>query len=179
VLDETDIGIDGTYVGNGRFAGRWPPAHRKFLVGLAKPCILPSTCTLETIMKIPTLLAAVTVSLLTALPAMAACSDPAGPGVDYSECNLTGANLRRADLTGADLTGADLSFADLTRATLTGATLTGANLRHAEMLDGILTGADLSGADFEQLMVEACRAAGRELEQCNLAGRGSLRHGSD
>lgn len=55
-------------------------------------------------MKPITLLAAVALSLTTALPAMAACSDHAAPNVDWSGC----------DLWGADLNGANLSLATWT-----------------------------------------------------------------
>ena len=41
-----------------------------------------------------------------AVSANAACSDPAGPGVDWSGCVLTHAYLYDANLSGADLSGA-------------------------------------------------------------------------
>jgi len=87
-------------------------------------------------MKPTTLLAAVALSLTTALPAMAACSDPAAKFVDWSYCNKSKANLTGADLFGSNLTGADLSDADFTGASLYEANLTGAYLD-----DAILNGA--------------------------------------
>jgi len=41
--------------------------------------------------------------------AMAACTDPAGPHVDWSCCDKANKNLIRADLYQANLTGANLS----------------------------------------------------------------------
>ena len=48
--------------------------------------------------------------MLTPAPAvMAACSDPAAPGVDWSGCDLTNRDLFDANLIGANLSGANLS----------------------------------------------------------------------
>ncbi len=101
------------------------------------------------------------------------CDAPAAPGVDWFECdksganlsgadlsnafmgwallpgaNLSGANLSNAGLIEADLTNADLSNADLTRADLTGANLSGANLRGANLLGADPQRAQLLGTDF-------------------------------
>jgi uncharacterized protein YjbI with pentapeptide repeats len=112
---------------------------------------------LEPSMNPLTFLAAAVLSLTVSLPAMAACSDPAGPGVDWQGCDksgvdlspfvdLSGANLVRANLSGANLTGANLSSANLYAANLSRANLWGANLSHAGMVDANLTGANLLGA---------------------------------
>ena len=92
-----------------------------------------------------------TLSRAAALPAMAACTDPAGIEVDWEACNLSdadlnGAELKRANLSGTDLSGADLTSAGLNRANLSGANLSGANMLHARLNDANLSGADLSGA---------------------------------
>jgi hypothetical protein len=60
----------------------------KFFVCVSKLNKLTASCTLETIKKTTTFLAAITLSLLTAMPAMAACSDAAGPGVGWTRCYL-------------------------------------------------------------------------------------------
>ncbi len=95
--------------------------------------------------------AALALSLATASGAEAACTDPAGPMVDWSNCDLHGANLidailnsanlRQASLSGANLGGANLTIADLSCAHLRGANLTrahllGADLSHATWTDG-------------------------------------------
>ena len=87
-------------------------------------------------MKPALFIATVMVSLGTASSVLAACDDPAGPNVNWSDCylgwadltgtDLRGAVLRRTNLMGADLFGANLTGADLMGADLTGAVLTGA-----------------------------------------------------
>ena len=80
-------------------------------------------------MKPALFIATVMVSLGTASSVLAACDDPAGPNVNWSDCylgwadltgtDLRGAVLRRTNLMGADLFGANLTGADLTGATWT------------------------------------------------------------
>lgn len=60
------------------------------------------------------------------------------PGVNWDQCNLSGANLAGSDLTGARLYGASLTGADLAGANLTGtllhsAVMTGTNLARAKL----------------------------------------------
>ena len=101
-------------------------------------------------MKPARLFVALSLSLATALPAMAACSDPAGPGVDWRNCSKPGAELADADLSDANLKGADLRNADLTGANLTGANLTGALLSGADLMGADLTAALLDDADLTE-----------------------------
>ncbi|MBV8653266.1 MAG: pentapeptide repeat-containing protein, partial [Alphaproteobacteria bacterium] len=71
----------------------------------------------------------------------AACTDVAGPKVDWRRCsfdagdfakqNLSGAVLRETSFVFADLTGADLSSSDAYDAKFLSANLTGARLDHA------------------------------------------------
>ena len=62
-------------------------------------------------MKPALFIATVMVSLGTASSVLAACGDPAGPNVNWSNCHLRESYLNRADLTGANLTGAILTGA--------------------------------------------------------------------
>ena len=102
-------------------------------------------------MKPLTFFTAAALSLTLALPAMAACTDPAAPGVDWSGCNkattdlgyvnlchadLINTDLRQANLTHADLSNADLSHADLSHANLSHADLHGARLDRTKWTDG-------------------------------------------
>lgn len=81
---------------------------------------------------------AAALSLTLALPAMAACSDPAGPGVDWSGCSKVFTDLSYANLTHADLINTDLRQANLTHADLSHADLSGAFLNSAELYDARL-----------------------------------------
>jgi uncharacterized protein YjbI with pentapeptide repeats len=58
--------------------------------------------------KLTLVCTALALCLSTTSPALAACDDPAGPGVDWSWCPLYGADLRMANLTGANLSYAGL-----------------------------------------------------------------------
>src|SRR5574337_387645 len=100
--------------------------------------------------------------------AHAACSDPPGPGVDYSGCDLTskGINFNNLDLSGSNLAGATLDGLHLSNSKLIGANLTGASLQgtyfektnltnaivrninagFASFQNSVLTNADFSGA---------------------------------
>ena len=106
--------------------------------------------------------------------ALADCTDPPAPGVNWRRCifdrlefrevDLTGAELRdvsfyRADLSGSvfdavkafrakfvNATLADLREADLTKADLSGADLATADLRRARLFEANLRGADLTAA---------------------------------
>ena len=95
-------------------------------------------------MKPALFIAAVIVSLGTASSVLAACDDPAGPNVNWSDCYLGWADLTGTDLRGAVLRRTNLMGADLFGANLSGANLSGANLRGANVSSAV--GADLRGA---------------------------------
>ena len=92
------------------------------------------------------LAAALALFLTVTSEARAACNDPAGPYVDWSNCDKRDADLDSATLYGADLTNADLTNADLSGADLFNADLDGASLKGADLSGADLSGADLSGA---------------------------------
>lgn len=120
--------------------------------------------------------------------AIAACTDVAAPGVDWSHCNLAGkiltnanltnanlrsssligANLMRANLTGAMIRNADLSNANLTRAILNNANMTATNLRRAILQDTQLWGTDLAYADLREARIERAGFHGANLTHANL-----------
>jgi hypothetical protein len=89
-------------------------------------------------MKIIDILAPLGLTLCAAFPAFAACSDPAGPGVDWTGCNLAGMNLSAANLPGANLTGANMQVTILVYA----------NLMHANLKNVDWAGTDLRGATW-------------------------------
>jgi uncharacterized protein YjbI with pentapeptide repeats len=79
-------------------------------------------------------------------PDIGNCSAPPAPGVDWHNCNLTGAELTYADLAGSNLSGANLSGAHLAGSNLSNANLSNANLSGAELDGANLDGANLTGA---------------------------------
>ena len=97
-------------------------------------------------MKPALFIATVMVSLGTASSVLAACGDPAGPNVNWSNCHLRESYLNRADLTGANLRGANLSDASLRWVNLIGANLTGAILTGATWPDGRICAEGSRGA---------------------------------
>ncbi len=92
------------------------------------------------------LAAALALLLVTASGAQAACSDPAAPYVDWSNCDKYGAVLKRTDLKYASLKGTDLTLASLSYADLNNADLTYAVLYLADLTNATLTNADLTNA---------------------------------
>lgn len=139
-------------------------------------------------------LAAATMSTAAAVPAMATVTCPVvdlsgtvtpapSPGVDWANCDLTGASMPGADLAGANLQGANLTRvsatnADLTNADLSGATLTsallggnlsGANLSTAYVF-GLTIGGDLQSANLESLAGGSIDLTGVSLRNADLTG---------
>lgn len=88
------------------------------------------------------------------------CSAEAKQGVDWSNCNLSGAQLLRVELTAANLSGtrlqsvnlfaANLSLANLKYAELQLANLKYVNFHKASLKGANMIGADLSNAVFTQ-----------------------------
>jgi hypothetical protein len=98
-------------------------------------------------------------------PALATCSTPPAPNLNFSDCVYDGtnfhyANFVRANLTGAILEGVVLNNANLTDANLTGDVFTqnpsgeglipavSANFKGANLTAASFEYADLTGADF-------------------------------
>ena len=125
---------------------------------------------------------------LAAAPAMAACTDPAAPGVDWQRCyfeernlseaNLTGANLRdarfhRSNLTGAVLADVDafhakFNTAKLRRATFDGARLTEVDFSKADLTDASLKNADLRRARLFRTILRGADLTGAQLRGADL-----------
>ncbi len=85
-------------------------------------------------------------SPLTISPVAAACSDLAGPGVDWSGCDKSGINVGSLDLSGAILVGTNLTDAYFGNANLTGADLTNAIVTNMNVFQTNFTNATLLGA---------------------------------
>ena len=100
-------------------------------------------------------------------PALAECTDPAGPGVNWQRCYFDERDFRGADLTGAtlrdgrfaraDLSGATLVKTDARRAKFFTATLVNIDFTAARLAEADFTKADLTGATFRQADLRRAR----------------------
>ena len=96
--------------------------------------------------------------------AIADCTDPASPDVNWRRCYLDGRDLRNVNLQGAMLR--DATFL---RAKLSGADLTGVDAYRAKFFSADLTGAKLTGADLDGADLRAACLFGADLCQAKLA----------
>ena len=76
--------------------------------------------------------------ILSSRAALAGCDDPAGPGVDWSDCVKIGLSADQADLSNANLKGLLLSSS----------VMTNTNFRGADFTDTRIATSDLTGSDF-------------------------------
>jgi len=117
--------------------------------------------------------------------ALADCTDPPGPAVNWRRCIFDRLDLQAVDLTGAELRDASFFRADLTGSTLenvkafrakfvnammTGGQLAGADLREADMTKVHLSGADLTAADLRRTRLFEANLRGADLTGAKLGG---------
>src|SRR3546814_13386730 len=105
----------------------------------------------------PWLLALMLLALAPISEALAECTDPPAPGVNWRRCifdrlefknaDLTGAKLRDASFFRADLSGTNLAEADVFRAKFVNTVLTGASFRLADLREADMTKAHPPGAN--------------------------------
>jgi uncharacterized protein YjbI with pentapeptide repeats len=134
--------------------------------------------------------AALVLALLTPGAALAGCSDPPAPGVEWRRCimdgltlagvDLTGAAIRdsrfaRADLDGAAMTGTNLTSSRFVSATLRGTVLDGADLTSVDMTNADLTGASLKGAHLRRTRFFGATLRDADLTDARIEGADFLR----
>ncbi len=117
--------------------------------------------------------------------ALAACTDPPAPKVNWQRCAFDGLDLTGVDLSGArlrdgsffrsDLSGSDLSKTSAFRAkfvntALREVKLDGAKLSEADFTKADLTGASLKGADLRRVDLTGARLRGADLPRAGLSG---------
>lgn len=117
---------------------------------------------------------------LLAAPAWAACTDPAGPGVNWRRCYHDGRDLKGVDLSGAmlrdatfqrsDLSGATLATVDAYRAKFFSARMPGAVMDGSRLIEADFTRADLSGARFRGADLRNAKLVDTNLRQADLTG---------
>lgn len=124
-------------------------------------------------------------TLLPAGTALAACTDPPAPGVNWQRCILDGLELKGVDLNGArlrdgsffrsELSGSDLSGTNAFRAKFVNAKLRetrldGANLAEADFTKADLRGASMKGADLRRARFFRADLRGADLTGARLKG---------
>ncbi len=137
-----------------------------------------------------TVVAGLLATLLSAGSALAACTDPPGPEVNWHRCildglglqgvDLTGARLRdgsffRSDLSGSDLTGVSAFRAKFVNAKLREAKLDGAKLSEADFTKADLNGASLRNADLRRARFFRADLRGADLTGARLRGADLIR----
>ena len=130
-----------------------------------------------------TLLAALpwlAVGLLGPAPALAACTDPPAPGVNWQRCNFDYLDLKELDLAGsrlrdgsffrADLSGSDISKSESMRAKFINAVMGEMVLDEALLYEADLTKANLSGASLKGTDLRRARLYRANLRGADLTG---------
>jgi uncharacterized protein YjbI with pentapeptide repeats len=123
--------------------------------------------------------------LLVPAAALAGCTDPPAPGVNWQRCVQDGLEFREVDLTGArlrgtsffraDLTGSDLSEVNAFEAKFVNAMMAGVRLDRAKLSEADFTKADLSkaslvGADLRRARFFSAVLRGADLTDARLGG---------
>ncbi len=107
--------------------------------------------------------------LLGAGPAVAKCSDPPRPKVDWSKCDREKKRLRDMDLRGGIFERTDLTYTDLSGSNLSGARLLRATVNSARFKAADLTGADLTKAQGSRADFAGAKMVGAVLVKAELA----------
>lgn len=112
--------------------------------------------------------------------AVASCTEPPAPEVNWQRCyqdgrtltnlDLRGANLRDAKFTRGDLSGSDLTGADGRRAKFVSAILKGVILDDANLTEADFTKSDLTGASFRNADLRRARLFRAILRDADLTG---------
>lgn len=131
-------------------------------------------------MKPMVLAAAAALLAFGAAPALADCSDPPAPGVEWRRCIMDGLNLTGIDVTQAAIRDSRFGRANLDGAVMRGANLTNSRFVAASLRQAILddtdlttadmTNADLTGASLKGAHLRRTRFFGAVLREADLTG---------
>lgn len=112
--------------------------------------------------------------------AVAGCTDPAAPGVNWRRCYHDGRDLGAVDLSGAQLRdatfqrslldGGNLDGIDGFRAKFFSASMTGVSLNGSRLFEADLTKADLTGASLRDADLRNARLVNAILRETDLTG---------
>lgn len=112
-----------------------------------------------------------------ASPALAGCTDPAAPGVNWQRCVQDGLQYRGVDLSGARLRSASFFRADLSDSDLSEVNGFEAKFVNAVMRNVKLDNAKLSQADFTKADLTDASLAGADLRRARFFS--AVLHGAD
>lgn len=123
---------------------------------------------------------ALCVTIPVSTDAMAGCTDPAAPEVNWRRCyhdsrdltgvDLSGAQLRDATFQRSHLDDGNLDGIDGFRAKFISATMTGVTLEGARLFEADLTKADLTGANLQDTDLRNAKLVNAILRGANLSG---------
>lgn len=131
------------------------------------------------------LLVSLLLMCVTAVPALADCVDPPGPGVDWTRCyfdereflgaDLSGVSMGQATFSRGDLSGSKLVNVRAARAKFISARLvdtdfSGANLREADFTNADLTGASFEGANLGRARMFRANLRGVNFTNARMSG---------
>ncbi len=112
--------------------------------------------------------------------ALAGCTDPAGPAVDWYRCYMDSRSFQNADLRGArlrearfnrgDLSGSDMTLIDGRRAKFLHTDLTGALFDRALLQGADFTNANLRGASLKEADLSRARFFRANLQEADFTG---------
>ena len=126
------------------------------------------------------LVLAMLIGLPLAGPALADCTDPAAPEVDWRRCyhddraligvDLTGAHMRDATFQRTILDGSNLTAVDAYRGKFISASMIGVRLDEARLIEADLTKADLTDASLRETDLRSARLVNAVLRGADLTG---------
>jgi uncharacterized protein YjbI with pentapeptide repeats len=112
--------------------------------------------------------------------ALAGCSDPPAPGVDWSDCvkiglsmngaNFSNANLRGLLLSGSVMTNTSFKGADLTDTRFASTDLTGSDFSGANLLRTTFTAVQLSSTVFHNAKMDVVTATNVDATDADFSG---------
>jgi len=97
--------------------------------------------------------------------ALAGCTDPPAPGVNWQRCIFDGLDISQADLSGARLRDGSFFRANLSGSNLSKSSAFKAKFVNAVMREAVLDGAKLSEADFTKADLTKASFLGADLRR--------------
>ncbi|MEM8800487.1 MAG: pentapeptide repeat-containing protein [Pseudomonadota bacterium] len=113
----------------------------------------------------PSILLAFFLTVLGASSAVAGCSDPPGPGVNWVRCDLSHRQFSAQDLTGAVIEATRFVRADLSDSDFSNTKARNAKFVSTNLLRANFTGADARESDFTKAELQNANFEGTDLRR--------------